>query len=487
MAYGNPIYKRNGGLATGTSGCSPAYPIVYKRDLLILCVVHKSSVSGSWYTVSTPSGWTAPSNNTLSAGRGTQGSADAGPVVTTMFYKIATGSESGSITLSWSGTITSCQAVILAVTKPPDSEWETPVCVAGYDVTPEDNLWTTSGNTTGTKTIVVNDLVVACTGVNSDGYTFGSETPVQSGIIFSGLEELFDTGTSNGTDQRIVITTHKANSGTSSSSTLTYTATTSGYSTTAPAGVTIQMVLRVTPWGKELKRYTGSAWKWSALRLYTGSAWEGIYNGAWNGSAYSKILKRYTGSAWSPVSVCTIDIDKTTINLNYAGDAVPLTITCGNEVTLSASKSWIYWGGKNLHYREVYSITAAAQAAGEPSRSGYLYLSIDGTVVKTITINQEAGPTPAASLDYTYLVFDNNGSPCTSSYLELTSNCSWYIDTSIFPSWLYVNISSGSSGVSNIIITVASGSAQDSGWIIFYASIDHSYLCACEVIVQWLC
>ncbi|MEM2889746.1 MAG: hypothetical protein QW358_00140, partial [Candidatus Hadarchaeum sp.] len=88
--------------AQNGASVAPAYPSgIQAGDLLVVFVGMKPSTANSG-SVTTPSGWTLILNSGWMGGYGTTLGADTGNTCLWAFYKIATGSESGTLTISLS-------------------------------------------------------------------------------------------------------------------------------------------------------------------------------------------------------------------------------------------------------------------------------------------------------------------------------------------------------------------------------------------------
>jgi len=96
-------YVSEGTLATGFGGAASPVSVSYPAsttsgNLLLMLITCGDSTDG---TVTTPSGWTAPSGNTISGGAGAFGG-DSGPRRSTVFTKISDGTEGGgSVSVTW--------------------------------------------------------------------------------------------------------------------------------------------------------------------------------------------------------------------------------------------------------------------------------------------------------------------------------------------------------------------------------------------------
>lgn len=232
LAYGTT----GSNTTTGTTAPTVAYPAsIAEGDLLVMFVVNRPATS----TPSTPAGWTAPSNNTLSCGDGTgTGGADSGDVRITVFTKEADGSESGSVTLAiTSGT--SCGASMSRYTRTTGKLWSVAV-VNGATPTTGTTSWSVTGGSD--PGVLGGDIVVALSGVNSDAATYSAEALSQTGITFGAANERADFAVTTGNDLRVIVSDHLVTSGTSSAAPVfTMTA-----STGTPEGGTLFVRVRQT-------------------------------------------------------------------------------------------------------------------------------------------------------------------------------------------------------------------------------------------------
>jgi hypothetical protein len=95
-------YQSVGAVSQGSASCAPACPVVVNAaDLLVLPVVWGNSTDEP---PATPSGWTAPANNTYIGGAGSWGP-DTGNRNVTVFYRVADGTEDlSSVTVNNGGS-----------------------------------------------------------------------------------------------------------------------------------------------------------------------------------------------------------------------------------------------------------------------------------------------------------------------------------------------------------------------------------------------
>jgi hypothetical protein len=218
--------------AVGSTSLSVAYPSsISAGDLLVLCISNKYDPNYP----STPSGWTYVT--TYWGSNGASGT-DAGSACASVFYKVASGSESGSLAV----TITSGNSaigVILRFTKT-SGNWSVSY-TGGYDSTVGTD-WSISGGSLYTDSLV-KYLVVSS--INSDAATFTSEALTQTGVTFATGTEHYDTGTTTNDDCALVVWEQGITSGSGSGS-ISYAMTASGSKNNYPAGGTLILRLAET-------------------------------------------------------------------------------------------------------------------------------------------------------------------------------------------------------------------------------------------------
>lgn len=235
FTVGIPPADATGGLrfntaqATGTTSLSVAYPpSIRPGDLLVLAIANKHSPN----VPSTPSGWTAPSNNQATGTSGSDG-VDTGSVYTTVFTKIADGTESGNVSV----TVTSGNSStgrILQLRAASGKVWSTALA-SGNDETPGTGWSVTAGSDPG---ITAGDIVLTVSGMNSDAYAWSAQSISATSVTFANHEELSELNATNNNDVEMTVSAHFATSGTSSAAPV-FVMTSSGSATNAPVGATI--------------------------------------------------------------------------------------------------------------------------------------------------------------------------------------------------------------------------------------------------------
>jgi MSHA biogenesis protein MshQ len=236
-----------GAFAAGTTSLSVPYPAgLQAGDLLVLAISNKYPTNGP----ATPADWTAPANSQGTGGSGSSG-VDTGNVYATIFVKIATGSESGNLSV----TITSGNSAIGLMAlyrKAADKTWDY-ACVNGADNTVDTSWSVTGGSNPG---ITSGDVVFTCSAINADTYSFTSHALAATGVTFGTI--LADgSNTALGQDCYIVLTSSAVSSGTASTApTLTMTASSSA--TNSPAGATVFLRMREVTGGYTLTAEAGT-------------------------------------------------------------------------------------------------------------------------------------------------------------------------------------------------------------------------------------
>lgn len=219
---------------TGTTFPVVEYPSgISYGDMLIMAIAHRPNAS----TITTPTGWTAPSNNTATGGAGAEG-AGTGTIRVTVFYKIASMAEAGSeiIPIASGATV---GAAIFRVSRTTGKDWSIAV-VNGSDNTAGSSWSATMGSDPG---VTSGDLVYVVSGSSEDTATLASQAVTQTGVTYGATSERTDTAVSTGNDLRLCITEHPISSGTSSAAPV-YTMTASGTGNGNVAGASIFIRLR---------------------------------------------------------------------------------------------------------------------------------------------------------------------------------------------------------------------------------------------------
>ena len=202
--------------ASGSTTVAPSYPASIAAGDYLVCVVTSGATNSE--TPSTPSGWTF-----LATGASTDGSfgVDTGPRRATAFGKVATGSESGTLSVSITNGNT-CRGSILRFTKS---------ALAGWDVVGQGANDSTSGTgfsaTTAAIDWAVGDCTVVAVGQRVDNATLSSQSLTATGITFGTRTNQRTDADTTGNDHRHVIDTVAATTAGSGSQAATYAYTAS--------------------------------------------------------------------------------------------------------------------------------------------------------------------------------------------------------------------------------------------------------------------
>ena len=211
-------YHAYGTSAVGSTSVAPAYPVVSAGDMLLLFVATKPASA----TISTPSGWTA-----LASASGTTGSdgADTGPTKMAVFWKIATGSESGTQSVSISSG-NSSQAYIVSYTKTL-GYWSTPAFLT-YIRTSGGSAYSATFTAPNTSWLQPGDYIEFNASIPTDAPSLSSGSPASSGITWGGSVGGAIYPTTTGNDSSIIDVSGDVASGAMSGTTITVTTSMSG-------------------------------------------------------------------------------------------------------------------------------------------------------------------------------------------------------------------------------------------------------------------
>jgi hypothetical protein len=224
-----------GTAAAGTTSLAVPYPSgIRAGDLLVLSVANKYQT----YTPTTPAGWTLPANGQGTGGSGAEG-VDQGTVYATAFVKVATGTETGSQTV----TITSGNSAVgrmLLVRGWGGATWDY-AATNGSDNT-VDAAWSVTG--AANPGLTAGDLVLVISAVNADTYLFNAAGLTASGITAAGQSDLFEDKTTNGNDTELLVSRHYILSGTATGAP-TFAMTSTGFASgLSPAGASVFLRIR---------------------------------------------------------------------------------------------------------------------------------------------------------------------------------------------------------------------------------------------------
>ncbi len=218
-----------GAVAVGTNSLSVAYPAsIAAGDMLVLLVSNKAPTSDEFPV--DPSGWTRCLQNFATLG--SDGTADQGQVLGSLYYKQATGSESGSLSVTFTGTNQNSAAGVMArYTKSSGAYW-----IAASDSSTADGSGgsISASSESGNLAVSSGDMVIGGYGINTDNYTYGTHAFAETSVTFAAASERADSGTTNGTDCGLLLVDALATAGTGNAA-LTFTSTPSGSVASAPA------------------------------------------------------------------------------------------------------------------------------------------------------------------------------------------------------------------------------------------------------------
>jgi hypothetical protein len=212
--------------------------------MLILIVGTKATLPP---TLTTPSGWTAPSANQISGGAGSAG-ADAGANQITVLYREAQAGDTVP-TLTLSASPSPGHGIIAAFSKGAAQSWVAPTGATAADTT---GSTTTYGTVTGSVTLslAAGDALCAFTNINGDIGTWADPggTMAEAGVTFSGQSLLFNDATSTGNDGRMIGTWARFLSGSASAAPTLSISYTSGGSSTSGCSVFLKLSATGTEW-----------------------------------------------------------------------------------------------------------------------------------------------------------------------------------------------------------------------------------------------
>jgi len=194
------------------SSVAPAYPTVALGNLLVLVIGMKPATANGG-SVTTPSGWTPLSAITGAGGYGTTTGADIGNTNLYAYYKTATGSETGSLTVTVSDNNV-CWAQIIKFTNATGG-WSV-ANATGSDSTGDASLSISFSSNPG---VTAGDFVLGAVCIPTDVTTpsqFTSEAFTQTGVTYATATEISEPDSSTGNDIGGMVCYSSATSGTSS-------------------------------------------------------------------------------------------------------------------------------------------------------------------------------------------------------------------------------------------------------------------------------
>lgn len=227
QGWGAVAYVNNGAAAAQVSVVSLPFPAsIVAGNLLWVCVGNKYPTNGPALPTDAFGGtWVAPSNNQGTADPGDGPGVDLGATYATGYYKIATGTETGNLTV----TATSANGIYGFIVQYTNATGAWEVAAAnGGDATSGTGWSATMGSDPG---ITTGDLVLSCSGRNNDTGLGSSPSISTAGVTYNTHTERLDNGTSSGDDVGAYAIEHTITSGTSSGNpvvTFTNSANTAG-------------------------------------------------------------------------------------------------------------------------------------------------------------------------------------------------------------------------------------------------------------------
>jgi hypothetical protein len=216
--------------ANGTTSCTPSYPSgITSESALYLVVTGRSNTANTEFAA--PSDWTLIGS--LEGGTGTWG-ADTGTRRVAIFRKdTVTGSESGTITVTLSGSTNNTMRASIVRVQPPSGLVITESIGTGADTTNDTSYSATSSSN---LTFSAGDLMLVATAQNIDTGTLSSVSLTATDVTFGTLSSRSSTAVTSGNDHRHIIYTAPVNSVTGTPNvapTWSYTISASGSGPTA--------------------------------------------------------------------------------------------------------------------------------------------------------------------------------------------------------------------------------------------------------------
>ena len=207
----NAAYGAAGTGANGTTSVAVPYPSGITAGQMLVMAFSSGSTGNS--VPATPSGWTAPANNSFASTDGTWG-LDTGPRRMTVFTRVADGSESGNVTVTIAGdTNNSCRGTIHRFTKSQSSYTWDVVCHGGADSTSGTGFSVTAG---AAISFAPGDHLLIAVSQRVDSATQSAQSITASGITFGTRTNRATTAVTTGHDHRHVVDTVPVSSGSAS-------------------------------------------------------------------------------------------------------------------------------------------------------------------------------------------------------------------------------------------------------------------------------
>jgi hypothetical protein len=231
-----PVFVNSGAFTSAIgSGTAPAiaYPAsIVAGNILIIVLCSK------YGAVTTPTGWTLV--GTLTAGNGAAAS-DAGSATINMYYKVADGTETGTITLTIAASTGATASGIMHQVSITAGTTLGVACAVGSLTTPANSISIPMATNPG---ITTNDLLIFGFAVNSDGFNYSAHAITATGATIGAVAGASEGPATTGQDCELVTGRAACTAGTATANpTLTMTAT-GTITATAPAGAALIMRLR---------------------------------------------------------------------------------------------------------------------------------------------------------------------------------------------------------------------------------------------------
>lgn len=209
QAWAVVAFGSSGAVATGTTALAVPHPAgIVAGDLLVLVVGNKHPPNGP----TTPAGWTLVTNGQGSGGLGANG-ADSGPVFSTIFVKIALGTETGNLSITLTGAVGAIGRMF-RYTKTLASAWDY-AATNGADSTAGTD-WSVTGaanpGISGEDVIIVGSVVNSNRMNDPDPWTLASVTA--TGATVGAATERQDSSTASGNDLALIVSEHPVTAGT---------------------------------------------------------------------------------------------------------------------------------------------------------------------------------------------------------------------------------------------------------------------------------
>lgn len=219
---------------TATNTLTLAYPAgITAGQLIVVCVCNKYPPNNP----TTPAGFTLAANAQGTGGSGAAG-IDTGTVYMTVYYKIAVGTETGNLAITFVGTNNSGIGRIFRYTNA-TGNWN--VSAANGSDNTAGTAWLTTMNVN--PGLTTGDWAIVASGINTDAYTYASQAPAEASTTFGATVERQDSGTNSGQDCALVVTDTPVTAGTSVNPP-TYSMTASGTAANNPAGSSVMLRIR---------------------------------------------------------------------------------------------------------------------------------------------------------------------------------------------------------------------------------------------------